>query len=84
MSNRSQCSEQFVIFISGADSDAKTVLAERYAGTVAHYDAFLNEVVVNLLCISNLSKEEISISRIDLLANLQFAEGSYHTTALLQ
>ena len=54
------------------------------AGTVAHDNAFVDEVIVNLYSIRHASQEEVGIRGENLLTNRQFTEGLHQSGALLQ
>ena len=75
---------QFSVFCLGTDGDAETVLAELYPMAVAHDDALIDQIVVDLRGIGHLGQEEVGVGRIDLLADRQEFEGFHHSRALFQ
>ena len=75
---------QFSVFCLRTDGDTQTVLTELYAMAVAHDDAFVHQIVVDLGGIGHLGEEEIGLGGIHLHADGQQLEGVDHTGAFLE
>ena len=57
-------------------------MAKLHIVAIAHYDATVDEVSVDVGSIAHLGEEEIGIGRINLLADGQLAERHYHSLTL--